>query len=202
MGREAICVCTWNGETARVKALLEPPELILRGERRARILFAKIRRLVVADRELCFKVGADSVKLALGAALAEKWKKAIETPPPTLAKKLGMAPGTKIRIIGTIDDDALREALAGTEIVARGDAELVIARVNTSAELKAAIERTTQAVAAGAALWIIYRKGRGHAINEADVHAARLAAGIVDVKVAAVSPELTGLKFVKRKNAR
>jgi hypothetical protein len=202
MGREANCTCSWNGETARVKALLEPPEMILRGERRARIPFAKIKRLAVAGSELCFRFGADQVRLALGAAMAEKWKKAIETPPPTLAKKLGIAAGVKIRTIGTIDDDALREAISSAEIVTRGHADVVVARANTPAELKTALARSTPAVADGAALWIIYRKGPGHAINETDVRAAGLAAGIVDVKVASVSPELTGLKFVKRKNAR
>src|SRR6201991_1957066 len=32
MGREAICECTFNGTTAKVKALLETHELILRGD--------------------------------------------------------------------------------------------------------------------------------------------------------------------------
>jgi hypothetical protein len=202
MGREAICTCTWNGETARMKALLEPPELILRGELRSRIPFAKMRRLRVAGGDLCFRFGSDDVKLALGEAVAEKWKKAIETPPPTLAKKLGIAASAKIRTIGTIDDDALQEALSGAEIVTRGHADVVVARASTPEELRAVLERSMQTVAAGAALWIVYRKGRGHAISESDVRGAGLAAGVVDVKVASVSPALTGLKFVKRKSGR
>jgi hypothetical protein len=36
MGREAICDCTFNGTTAKVKALLESKELILRGDIRMR----------------------------------------------------------------------------------------------------------------------------------------------------------------------
>ncbi len=38
--------------------------------------------------------------------------------------------------------------------------------------------------------------------REANVRDAGIAAGIVDVKVASVSPQLTGLKFVKRKNPK
>jgi hypothetical protein len=34
------------------------------------------------------------------------------------------------------------------------------------------------------------------------VRSAGLAAGIVDVKVASVSPQLTGLKFMKRRNPK
>jgi hypothetical protein len=51
-------------------------------------------------------------------------------------------------------------------------------------------------------LWIVYRKGKGHAINENDVRDTGLAAGIVDVKIAYVSELLTGLKFVRRRTAQ
>jgi hypothetical protein len=54
----------------------------------------------------------------------------------------------------------------------------------------------------GVAIWIAYRKGPGHAISESDVRSAGLATGIVDVKVASVSAQLTTLKFVKRKNPK
>jgi hypothetical protein len=49
-------------------------------------------------------------------------------------------------------------------------------------------------------IWFIYPKGRGHALTENDVRATALAAGIVDTKVCAVSPTLTGLRFVRRKS--
>ena len=51
MGREAKCICTWNGKKSSVKALLEPPELIVRGEMRRRIPFAKMQK-VKADGEV------------------------------------------------------------------------------------------------------------------------------------------------------
>jgi len=54
----------------------------------------------------------------------------------------------------------------------------------------------------GVPIWVVYRKGPGHEINESDVRGTGLAAGVVDVKVASVSPALTGLKFVKRRNGR
>jgi len=40
MGREATCACDWGGAKTEVKALLEPPELILRGSLRNRIPIA------------------------------------------------------------------------------------------------------------------------------------------------------------------
>lgn len=45
MGREALCTCVWSGEKGKVKVLLEPPELILRGEMRRRVPFAKMKQV-------------------------------------------------------------------------------------------------------------------------------------------------------------
>lgn len=127
--------------------------------------------------------------------------KAADAPSPTLAKKLAITPDTTIKVIGQVDDEALRNALAEGQIVARGKAEVIIARVNTRPELAAAFERSLKLALSGAHLWIVYRKGKGHAINEHDVRETGLAAGIVDVKIAAVSELLTGLKFVRRRTA-
>ena len=200
MGREANCRCQWNGTIAEVKALLEPPHLILRGGPRSRIPFAEMKRLTVDGDQLHFTFRQEKVCLILGKDQAPKWAKVILTPPPTLAKKLGIEPAFKIRILGTIDDDALQQALAESQPVTRGSAALVIARVNTLTELNLAFEKTRKLLAEGVPIWIVYRKGPAHPINESDVRSTGLAAGIVDVKVASVSRQLTALKFVKRKN--
>ena len=202
MGREATCTCNWNGNTVRVKALLEPPEMILRGEQRSRIPFAKMKRVKAMGGDLCFAFGADDVRLALGDAMAAKWAEAILKPPPTLAKKLGVLPGMKVQMLGKIDDEALSEALSEARVVPRGAAQLIVARVNTAVELAGAFRKNIAALREGVPIWVVYRKGPGHEINESDVRGTGLAAGVVDVKVASVSPALTGLKFVKRRNGR
>jgi hypothetical protein len=202
MGREATCTCNWNGETARVKALLEPLEMILRGELRSRIPFAKMKRVRAVGGDLCFNFGADNVRLSLGKAMAAKWAEAILKPPPTLAKKLGVLPGMKVQTTGKIDDEALKEAFSEAQVVSRGAAQLIVARVNTTEELAGAFRQNIAALHDGVPIWVVYRKGPGHDINESDVRGTGLAAGVVDVKVASVSSTLTGLKFVKRKNAR
>jgi hypothetical protein len=201
MGREAICTCNWNGETARVKALLEPPEMILRGERRSRIPFAKMKRVRAVGGDLCFGFGVEDVRLALGEAVAAKWAEAILKPPPTLQMKLGILPGMKVRLMGKIDDKALNEALSEAQVVSRGVAQMIVARVNTAAELAGAFQKNIAVLREGVPIWVVYRKGPGHDIDESDVRGTGLAAGVVDVKVASVSPALTGLKFVKRRNA-
>jgi hypothetical protein len=204
MGREATCMCEWNGEMARVKALIEPPELILRGEIRRRLPFSELRQLRAEGGALRFKFGSDTVTLKLETKTAEKWAKAILTPPPNLAKKLGITPESTVWMIGEIDDAALESAMGEARRVARKGvgADVIVARVNTAAELARAFKTAAKATSNGVPIWIVYRKGPGHAISEADVRDAGLATGIVDVKVASVSPVLTGLKFVRRKKSK
>jgi len=206
MGREATCMCEWNGEMARVKALIEPPELILRGEIRRRLPFSDLRQLRAEGGALRFKYGRDTVTLKLEASTAKRWVKAILTPPPSLAKKLGITPESTVWMIGENDDVALENALAEARRVARKGsgvgADVIVARANTAAELARAFKTTAKATSIGVPIWIVYRKGPGHAISESDVRETGLAAGVVDVKVASVSPTLTGLKFVRRKNPK
>jgi hypothetical protein len=206
MGREATCMCEWNGEMSRVKALIEPPELILRGEIRRRLPFSELRQLRAESGALRFKYGGDAVTLKLEARTAEKWAKAILTPPPSLAKKLGITRESSVWMIGDSDDAALEGALAEARRVARKGAgvgaDVIVARVNTAAELARAFKTAAKATRNGVPIWIVYRKGPGQAISESDVRETGLAARIVDVKVASVSPVLTGLKFVRRKNPK
>jgi hypothetical protein len=202
MGREASCLCEWNGVAARVKAVLEPPELILRGEIKRRVPFATMQQVAAQGARLRFRVDGEAVILELGEALACGWAQALLKPPPTLAQKLGIVPGCAARVLGTIDDDALSDALSGARRVTRGAVDVMVARVNTQAEIDDAWKKAAAQVANGAALWMVYAKGRGHAIDESDVRAAGIAAGFVDVKVAAVSAQLTALKFVRRKTTR
>lgn len=205
MGREATCMCEWNGEMARVKALIEPPELILRGEIRRRLPFSELRQLRAEGGALRFKYGRDAVTLKLEANTAERWAKAILTPPPSLAKKLGITPESTVWMIGEIDDAAVESALGeARRVVRKGpgmSADVIVARANTTAaELARAFKTAAKATSNGVPIWVVYRKGPGHAISESDVRETGLVAGIVDVKVASVSPTLTALKFVRRKN--
>ena len=202
MGREASCICEWNGEAARVKALLESRELILRGAMRKRIPFAEMKRLRADGDRLRFSFESDFVCLVLGKATAPKWLQVISTPPPSLAKKLGITARCRVRVIGSIDDVELQSAIENAELVERGDCELIIARVDTAAELRAAFKKPASLLESGVPIWVVYPKGAGLPIGEAAVRETGLAAGVVDVKVAAVSSRLTGLKFVARKLRR
>jgi hypothetical protein len=201
MGREAECDCECNGVRSRVKALLEPPELILRGELRRRLPFSELTQIHTDGEWLRFACGAESFALGVGSIMAEKWFRAITTPPPSLARKLGISADSVVRMIGSPDDDELRAALGAAKVVADNRADLILARVNTPAEVASVLRVAAKQLQARVPIWFIYPKGRGHALTENDVRATALAAGIVDTKVCAVSPTLTGLRFVLRRDS-
>jgi hypothetical protein len=200
MGREAKCECECNGTSAVVKALIEPPDLILRGQIRRRLPFLAMEQLRVDDDKLCFTCRGEDFALALGSVLASRWKKTLTAPPPSLAKKLGIGEDTVVRMVGAVDDEALRAALSAAKAVKEERAELILARVNSPDELARVLRSTARELAARVPIWFIYPKGKGHPLSENDVRSTALAAGIVDTKVAAVSPALTALRFVRRRD--
>lgn len=200
MGREAECVCIWSNAKYKVKALLEPPELIVRGEMRRRVPFAKIKNLKADGRLLRFIFEGEAVALELGDAMATKWVDALLKPPPTLARKFGITPETTVRMIGPVDDTTLKSALSEAKTVSQTRGDLILARIDTPAQLKAALAKCADQLQAGTPIWFIYRKGPGHPLNENMVRSTALETGIVDTKIAAVSAEFSALRFVKRRS--
>jgi hypothetical protein len=184
---------------AEVKVLIEPPELILRGGVRRRIPIAAMKQIRADGDRLRFMFNREPVVLNLGSDVTAKFAKALTTPPPSLAKKLGIAAESVVRMIGEVDDKALEKAISeAKEVTARGG-DVILARVDTPGELTAALKKAANELSCGVPIWFIYPKGPEHALNEHIVRATGLSVGIVDTKVAAVSTALTALRFVKRK---
>ena len=200
MGREATCTCVWNGEKSNVKALIEPPELILRGELRRRIPIAKMSAVKAERGQLRFSIDGESVALSLGNTMAANWADVLLKPPPSLAKKLGITQDTKVWMIGPVDDAALKAALSEGKAVSHRTGGLILARVDTLADLHSALMRAADQLGAGTPIWFIYRKGPGHPLNENLVRTTALATGIVDTKVVSVSAVFSALRFVKRRS--
>ena len=200
MGREATCTCVWNGKKSTVKVLIEPPELILRGELRRRVPLAKMSSVKAERAQLRFTIDGETVALSLGNAMAAKWAEALLKPPPTLAKKLGITPDTKVWMIGTLDDASLKAAIGEAKAVSQRTGDLIVARVNTPGELHSALMRAADQLNAGTPIWFIYRKGPDHPLNENLVRTTALTTGIVDTKVASVSAVFSALRFVKRRS--
>ena len=199
MGREANCICSWAGTTAKVKALIEPPELILRGAMRKWIPIAQLRKIQAEGGRLTFEFKRQAFALELGEERARRWADALLKPPPTLAKKLGITGETTVWMMGSVDVAALEEALAQARKVSSRSGDMILARADTPAQLEGALRKAADALMRGTPIWFIYPKGPGHVLNESIVRAGGLAARLVDTKVAAVSPALTALRFVRPK---
>jgi hypothetical protein len=197
MGREATCECRWANESASCKVLLETTDLIVRGPIRHRVAIASLTHVKVQGKELLFRVGEDEVALSLGAGMAESWAKKIATPPPTLAAKLGISNKSHLLLIGEFETEELKAAVAAAGSSEDKDASLILARVRISADLNFVLDRYA-AQPSQPPIWIIYPKGAGTPLPEAEIRSILRHEGFIDTKVASVSASLTALRFVKR----
>ena len=119
---------------------------------------------------------------------------------PGRLKKLGIKPGSRVVRL-RIDDPELRSELSavGAKVVSEPripDADLIVLRVEDPADLRR-LPGLRQIAKPDVAVWTLRRKGRKD-LTAAQVMAAGLAAGFVDVKVVNFSETLTTVKFVVR----
>jgi hypothetical protein len=200
MGREAICDCTFNGTTAKVKALLESKELILRGDIRMSAPLHALHDVRIESESLCFDLDKHPVQLHLGAAAAKSWAKKIKSPPSSLADKLGIT-GKTVRTIGPISDRALDSALSSAALISARNPDLILSCIDTSESLVTTIRAAKAQLDRSIPIWLVYRKGPGHPLNESAIRTTLRANGLMDTKVASVSTELTALRFSRPKSS-
>jgi hypothetical protein len=87
----------------------------------------------------------------------------------------------------------------------RGPADTVIAFLRRASELEKVLDRVVPTLGPEDALWLAWpRKAAGHASDLGDnvVRAAALETGLVDIKVAAIGDDWSGLRFVWRRELR
>ena len=122
---------------------------------------------------------------------------------PQLAK-LGIVPGIRVRLLGADGDWTFAEPLEDVEVVSDGPCDIALVFVRALVELDAVV-RWGELVYPAGAVWVAWpRKAAGH-VSEVDENAIRdaaLAVGMVDVKVAAIDDDWSGLKVVWRKENR
>ena len=125
-----------------------------------------------------------------------------------LLDKLGIRPGMRVAIVGTLEDDdevpdgdgPFRERLAGrTGDVTIGralpDTDVVLLAADTTAELAALAGLRTRIRPAGA-IWVVSRKGRAATLRDVEVMAAARDHGLIDNKVVAFSARRTAHRLV------
>jgi hypothetical protein len=118
------------------------------------------------------------------------------------ARKLGLKPGLRLLLDSAPDGWRLDEDPAGIEVVTdAASADIVLCFVTEPAGIRSLIERHGKRIHPNGALWIAWpRKAAGHvsSVTENLIRDTALQLGLVDVKVAAVTDDWSGLKLVWR----
>lgn len=197
MGREASCTARVGTETAEATALLESTTVVLRGELKRRWDIAALQNLRVAGEELLFDAADEAVALVLGEKEAARWLKKLQTPPPTLAAKLGVSAENPALLIGpTVGplDPALAEALGGGITTNVREARMLVAVLSNPSELPRMAEFHADMICK--TVWVVHPKGPEASPSDAEVRVAMRGWGYVDNKTSAVSDRLTATRWV------
>jgi hypothetical protein len=123
--------------------------------------------------------------------------------------KLGIRPGHRVVFDerGFPVDPALKArvlARAGKAEISQGDnPDVVLATVNSQIDIVALLAGWKLRIDRAGGIWLITpKRGKPGYVNQNDLIAAGLAAGLVDNKACSVSDDTSGLRFVIRKSER
>jgi hypothetical protein len=122
-----------------------------------------------------------------------------------LAKKLGIKDGAVLALVGAPARWSVPDLPAGVKVRrARSAADVTVAFCRTPEDVVSLVTAVESLPSTGA-LWVAWpRKAAGH-VSDVDENLLRellLPTGVVDVKVAALDTDWSGLKFVWRKENR
>jgi hypothetical protein len=122
-----------------------------------------------------------------------------------LPKKLGIKPGFRVCLMNAPPDvrAELKPTLADCEIArdSRKPVDFAMAFTKSEEDLSERFEQIIQSLTPAGMFWVSWPKkssGVPTDVNENIVREIGLAAGLVDVKVCAVTEVWSGLKFVRR----
>jgi hypothetical protein len=124
-----------------------------------------------------------------------------------LSRKLGIREGHVVALLGAPPGWSVPGLPSGVSLrsSARGTADVIVAFFRARAPLERRLPALARALRVDGGLWIAWpRKAAGHEsdITENALRAIVLPTGLVDVKVAALDADWSGLRFVWRKELR
>jgi hypothetical protein len=202
MGLEARCVVRYRKQVSEGLARLETADLRFRGDFRLAIRFADMKSFRVARGALRVETAQGVAVFELGAA-AEKWAERMRSP-KLVIDKLGVKPGQRVSMLGTLDPGFVGEVKARAASVATRRparaSDLIFCAAERPADL-ARLPRLKAAIQPAGAVWVVWRKSVP-TLTEDHVRGAALSAGLVDVKVVAFSATHSALKLMIRKADR
>ena len=125
-----------------------------------------------------------------------------------LVRKIGVKPGHRVALIGAPVGWVIAGLPEGVKVARRTPGrgvDIVVAFFRDVASLRNAVPTLSRKIVPDGALWVAWpRRAGGHSsdITDNEVRGAALPLGLVDVKVAALDDDWSGLKVVWRKELR
>jgi hypothetical protein len=122
-----------------------------------------------------------------------------------LLDKLGVRPGMRVALVGSLHDDEDAAADFRAELTERTsdiregspkpESDLVIVAADSASEL-AALTVIRRRIRPAGAIWVVSRKGKARTLRDIEVIAAAREHGLVDNKVVSFSPTRTSIRLV------
>ncbi len=194
MGLEVNCRVRLNGAASEGKAHCGDNEIDFRGDFKFKWFWRELTSATATDGVLRVTRKEDVAEFELGESAAAKWLHAIQNPKSRL-DKLGLKPGHRWAALGVVDDAFLPEAIARAGEQASGPPfDVVFVRFDSAADLPK-LKEARAAIKPDGMVWAVWPKGRKE-FREDDARRYGGEIGLVDVKVASLSDELSGLKLV------
>ena len=194
MGKESEAQIRFAGQSGYGKILLEPGELILRGDLPTRIPRDQITAFAVEGEDLRLTTHQGVIEVTLGQRLAMAWLKALAKPAPSLADKLGIAAKAPVTVLGTLQDPELLQAVSGCTADA---ASLFLAELTSQSELDAVLIRLQSE--SDPTFWGATEKGKTSGFSDAELRRQMRAAGYIDSKSCAVSDRNTATRYGRKR---
>ena len=122
-----------------------------------------------------------------------------------LATKLGIKPGSTLRLVNAPEDFDIEGLPDGVTKRERGHADVVLLFTTSFADLAARVEPLGRAVHPDGSLWVAWPKRASKVptdLTEDSLREVALPLGLVDNKVCAVTDVWSGLRLVWRKERR
>lgn len=124
-----------------------------------------------------------------------------------LVKKLGIAAGTRLAVVGAPDGFAVPDLPPGVEARTslRGTSDVIVSFHTSRADLARRLPALMRALHVDGGLWVAWPKkasGVPTDVTEDVVREVILPAGLVDVKVCAIDDTWSGLRLCLRKELR
>ena len=122
-----------------------------------------------------------------------------------LPKKLGIQESSRVLLLGSPAEFSLEGLPAGARVVHRRSPsalfDVILLFSRDRATLQARFDPLVGSLTVAGALWACWPKRASGVISDLNENIVRdcgLASGLVDVKIAAIDPTWSGLKFVRR----